>query len=62
MPKPPPSPPSSDISGVDRGRVPRTAKARKPDPDQQRKLVMLGEQDKARPPRDRDIAPKDNAQ
>ena len=60
MPKPPPSPPSSDIAGVNRGRG--RVKARISDPDQQRKLAVVSEQTKARPPRDRDLGAKDNAQ
>lgn len=63
MPKPPPTPPSSDIGGVHRDRHKVRAKRNRPDGNaQQDDLAKLPASNKARPRADGEIAPKGNAQ
>lgn len=61
MTQPPPSPPSSDIKGVDRDEAKSVALRKTPLPDQQEKLAAAHDQDAARPPHDPQIAPQGNS-
>ena len=62
MPKPPASPPSSDLSGVNRdsGKVVREGKRSEPHP--QNELQRAADETAARPDYDPEIASKGNAQ
>lgn len=59
MAKPPASPSSSDIVGVDRDEPKLIAEREESDPDQ---LVLASEETAARPDYDPDIASKGNSQ
>lgn len=59
MPKPPPSPPSSDIGGVDRDRVSRRARVVM-DERAQAQLAAENEENVGRPDQDRADQPKDD--
>ncbi len=62
MTKPPATPPSSDLTGVNRDG-PKIAQTKDtPDPKQQQNLKGVSAQDVARPPYDPSIATKGNAQ
>lgn len=61
MAKPPASPPSSDIKGVDRDEARTIAPRGKPAPDQQEQLAGVADQNAARPPYDPKISPQGNA-
>ncbi len=61
MAKPPASPPSSDIKGVNRDEAKVVAAGREPSSDQQEQLAAVADRDAARPPYDSQITPQGNA-
>ena len=62
MAQPPASPPSSDISGVDRDESKTIARGKAPDPEQQEKLINVGDENAARPNYESDITSEGNSQ
>lgn len=61
MAKPPASPPSSDIKGVNRDEAKVVAGGKEPSSHQQEQLAAVADGDAARPPHDPQITPQGNA-
>lgn len=62
MTKPPETPPSSDLNGVDRDEARTIAPRKAPAADQQQRLAAVREDDVARPPADPEMVQEGNPQ